>query len=168
MSLYGAAKRYRDYADMALDLTNNSLPSELGVDFNLARMTLLTVKKWENEWDGKGIFPWDRIFADSTRKPKHFGVALSAGGVLEGLGMVSLSKRVAHLRYVERNPTGHLGLKGKVLPAMLEVAVNFAQASGKLQLKLEPKNDTLREVYTQRYGFVDLQEGNKHFCVIDV
>ena len=57
------------------------------------------------------------------------------------------------MRFVEGDPSPECALIGRRLLIALDVATNYTQISGRHELRVEPMNDRLVNLFEATYGF---------------
>jgi len=110
-------------------------------------------QKHLEEW-GKTRFDWPKIFS-VHRDPDRLDIAMwSAQDRLSGLALGLCTGQSLMLRFAEGDPRDDCPLKGNRILIALETATNYAQARGKREIRLQPINDKLVDLYENVYGFV--------------
>jgi hypothetical protein len=128
------------------------------VDFKLiefSRSTLEGVAKWKTRQ-----FDWAEIHrryddADCFK----FGIWVDDR--LIAAVVATTTGQSIKIQFLEGDPAADCPLKGKRILIALEAAANYAQLRGKLELVLEPVNQTLITLYQDVYGFEVVRPRNE-------
>jgi hypothetical protein len=75
------------------------------------------------------------------------------GERLCGLGLGLTKGDYVELRFVEGDPRPDCPLKGQRILVFLECSTLYAQAIGRSELRVEPINERLANLYQKVYGF---------------
>lgn len=125
-------------------------------EFNLsgwgARAREAYLDQWpriaQKDWDWEEIF---RRHAD----PDRLDIAIwGQNERLCGLAVGTTSSEALEIRFLEGDPRADCPLKGLRILIVLESAACYAQARGRRELRVRPKNEPLEALYRQTYGFV--------------
>ncbi len=71
-----------------------------------------------------------------------------------GLGLGLTTGEAVEIRFIEGDPSPDCPLKGRRTLIILECASCYAQARGRKELRIQPINERLEDLYRQTYGFV--------------
>lgn len=105
------------------------------------------------DWNGSA-FDWPAIFRRHN-DPDRLDMAIWHGqDRLCGLALGLTTSNSVVLRFLEGDPRQDCPLRGRRILIALETATNYAQARGKKEIRLQPKNDDLVYLYENVYGFV--------------
>jgi len=99
---------------------------------------------------------WEEIFRGHRDPDRLELVIWTVGDRLSGLGLVLTSGRAVELRFLEGDPRPDCPLKGRRIAVALEAAARYAQARGKLEIRLQPLNASLGCLYCKAYGFEEV------------
>jgi hypothetical protein len=72
---------------------------------------------------------------------------------LAGMFFGTLTGEAFVLRWVEGDPRPDCPLRGRRLLIALDVATNYAQRNGRYELRVEPINEVLINLFERDYGF---------------
>lgn len=123
-------------------------------EFNLTGWGERAKEAYLDQWDGNGAFDWDEIFRRHN-EPDRFDIAIwGANERLCGLGLGTTTGEAVDIRFLEGDPRQDCPLKGRRILILLEAATCYAQARGRGELRVRPKNERLADLYRQTYGFV--------------
>lgn len=129
-----------------------------GIVVNIRRFSRSAHEYVADNWNKAGRDPaaawdWDAI-ARKYREPKALDMAMwTPDDRLAGLALSTMTTEAATLRFVEGDPSADCTLKGKRALIALEVTTNYAQAAGLKELRIEPLNEALGNLYEKVYGF---------------
>lgn len=150
-SLERAKQRYRQNAYDARLATSERMKIFLGTHVGVgewSRKVFDALGKWENR-----RFDWEEI-ARRHREPDRLEIAIwSDDNVLSGIALALCTGQAVVLRFVEGDPRHDCPLRGYRLLVALEAATNYAQARGKNEIRVQPKNAELVNLYEEVYGF---------------
>lgn len=84
-------------------------------------------------------------------------LAIRCGERLSALGLITASKTTVKLAFLEGDPRRECPLKGLRAMIALEVAAMFGQRMGRAEIRLDPVNPDLKELYCgPDYGFEEV------------
>ena len=105
-----------------------------------------------DDW-GRSEFDWPEIMRRDN-DPDRLDMAIWSGQErLAALGLAVTTGQAVILRFLEGDPRQDCPLKGRRILIALETAANYAQAQGKKEIRLQPVNDKLVDLYEKVYGF---------------
>lgn len=160
-SLAATKARYIKAQDAARRQALKNLAPVIGEDYYLTEYSNRSQIAVEQQWDvdthpyPNQRFDWDAI----TRTYRQFKCMTIAAWIpaeperLAALGITAVGDRHVTLECIEADPRPDCPLKGLRALIMIETAVCYAQALGKIEIRLVPANEHLRELYEQTYGF---------------
>ncbi len=125
----------------------------VGVDFHMAgwgARAREALAKWADgsDWD------WDEIFRRHNDPDRLDMVIWGPDYRLCGLGLGLTTGEAVEIRFIEGDPSPDCPLKGRRTLIILECASCYAQARGRKELRIQPINERLEDLYRQTYGFV--------------
>lgn len=85
--------------------------------------------------------------------PDRLELAMWVDGRLVGLALCRLAGHAIVVQAIEGDGDPTCPLRGKRALLAFEAAANYAQALGKTELWVHPKNAELVSLYTRSYGF---------------
>ncbi|WP_156418461.1 hypothetical protein [Aureimonas sp. D3] len=164
MKLLGALQRYGDKGADARRLAATSLAPHLGVKFSVSEISnrvLEHIEKWPPDLrNGEVNFDWREI-KRAHREPNRLEIAIWCGERLCGVALCLLKSNYVEVRFVEGDPNKDCPLRGYRVLIVLECAANYAQGLGRREIRIQPINDTLAELYIGVYGFVEERPKNR-------
>lgn len=101
---------------------------------------------------GDTRFPWPIIF-QRHREADRLDMAIWSGRTLCALGLATTTRVAVFLRFLEGDPSPACPLRGRRVLIALDVAASYAQAIGRRELRLQPINERLVDLYESVYGF---------------
>lgn len=125
-------------------------------EFNLSGWGARARESYLDQWRGepKCNWDWEEIFRRHN-DPDKLDVAIwGPNERLCGLGIGLTTGEALELRFLEGDPRADCPLKGRRILIFLESAACYAQARGRPELRVRPKNERLEDLYRQTYGFV--------------
>jgi hypothetical protein len=149
--LSAAKKRYAQNKHDACKVAVEALAEPIGVDFQITEISGRALRYIQDEWGGSH-FEW----ADVLRKhnePDAMPIAIWHGERLCAVSLILTTGQAVVVRFLEGDPRSSCPLKGRRFLIALEAATNYAQARGKKEIRLQPKNDALVYLYEKVYGF---------------
>lgn len=150
-TLERAKQQYRQNAYDARLKTSERMKAFIGAPVIVgewSRRTFEALSAWEYQ-----RFDWQEI-SRRHRDPDRLEVAIWSGdNILSGMGLALCTGQAVVLRFVEGDPRQDCPLKGYRLLVALEAATNYAQARGKHEIRVQPKNEQLVNLYEEVYGF---------------
>ncbi len=128
----------------------------LGLNVRYASVSRRTYEAIDNQWgDARERVNWDwpQLFR-RYNEIKRLDVAVwTPDDRLVMVALATVSKEALTLRYVEGDPRADCEFKGKRIPLALEVAVRYAQMSGLAEIRIQPLNEALTQLYENEFGF---------------
>lgn len=123
--------------------------------FNLTGWTQKAREAYQDQWlkENNCHWDWDEVFRRHN-DPDRLDVAVWASSRLCALALGTLTGEALEVRFVEADPRPDCPLKGRRILIVLESAACYAQARGRHELRVRPKNSELETLYRQTYGFV--------------
>jgi len=125
-------------------------------EFNLSGWSGRAREAYRDQWlgDPKCNWDWEEIFRRHN-DPDRLDIAIwGANERLCGLAVGCTTGQALEIRFLEGDPRPDCPLKGRRILIVLESAATYAQARGRLELRVRPKNERLEDLYRQTYGFV--------------
>jgi hypothetical protein len=125
-------------------------------EFNLSGWSGRTREAYLDQWLGnpKCSWDWEEIFRRHN-DPDRLDIAIwGADERLCGLAVGLTTGEAVEIRFLEGDPRLDCPLKGRRILITLESAACYAQARGRRELRVRPKNERLETLYRQTYGFV--------------
>ncbi len=151
-----AKARYAEQREAAFRVAAQSLVPYIGVQFHITGWTNKArdeLRSWEAAGrHADGRFPWPEIF-QRYRDPDRLDMAIWVGDRLAALALGTCTGPSVLLRYLEGDPRTDCPLVGRRILIALEAAANYAQARGRRELRVQPVNERLSNLYVQVYGF---------------
>lgn len=151
MSLAALRQKYISFTHDARHQTVVSLSPYENVSFNLTEWSGRTWEAVQAQWGGSA-YDWREI-SRRYRDPDRLELALWGEGRLSAVSLVTTQDRAVHVQFIEGDPRSDCPLKGGRLEILLEAAANYALVRGKIEIRLEPKNDDLIALYENVYDF---------------
>jgi hypothetical protein len=125
-------------------------------EFNLSGWGARAKEAYLYQWlgDHKCSWDWEEIFRRHN-DPDRFDIAIwGPNWRLCGLAVGLTTAEALEIRFLEGDPRPDCPLKGRRILITLESAACYAQARGRTELRVRPKNERLEDLYRQTYGFV--------------
>jgi hypothetical protein len=153
VSSYAQAKvRYAELRGKAYGTAVAKLVPVLGVSFEISGWNRDAEYAYRRQWK-TSEFPWEDIFRRYNEADRLDIVIWGPGKRLCGLGLAGTQSAAVEIRYIEGDPRNGCPLKGHRGLIVLEVAANYAQGRGKKELRIQPLNGAVKELYIRVYGF---------------
>lgn len=150
-----AKERYATDRYDAFRIAALNLQPYLGVDFHISSWTTKAAAAFGEQWSRhKRTVNWD--WPEIMRRhndPDRLDLAIWVGDLLCGLGLGTTTAQAVKIRFCEGSPFPECPLKGRRILVMLEAATCYAQARGKQEIRIAPKNSSLESLYRDIYGF---------------
>jgi hypothetical protein len=167
MSILARVKaRYEADRHAARSQAVQNLQSHLP-EFNLSGWSGRAREAYLDQWRGdpKCKFDWEEIFRRHG-DPDRLDIAIwGTNDRLCGLGLGTTTGEAVDIRFLEGDPRPDCPLKGRRILIILESASCYAQARGRRELRVRPKNERLEDIYRQTYGFVlETTRGGDRYC----
>lgn len=146
---------YREKADRARLVAAQRISEAVAQRVALREFSIRSLEI-ASEWriaDNGVDFDWSQIRDTYRSDPKRLEMAIWSNERLCGMGIGLLSSASLELRFLEGCPDPNCPLIGRRLLTALECATNYAQATGRRQIRLQPINERLTELYEGVYGF---------------
>lgn len=134
----------------------------LGWDVRMSPWSRKANEAVSQQWEPKGRkFPWVWLdIVDHYREPDAFTVAIwTPSDRLVGLSLTTLSKTAATVRYLECDPDQTCEFRGKRAFFCLNTVTNYAQITGRTEIRIEPVNQALASFYESVFGFTLASKG---------
>lgn len=128
-----------------------TLRPHIGVNFRVSDISRKALEAVETQW-GESKWDWATI-SQAFRDPDAFKFAIWVDDTLCGLGLATTTGQSVVLRFIEGSPRADCPLKGQRILIALEATALYGQKRGKRELKLEPLNEDLINLYESTYGF---------------
>jgi len=128
-----------------------NLRPHIGVNFRVSEITRKALEACDAQW-GASTWDWHALH-QAYRDVDAFKFAIWVDETLCGLAIATTTGQSVVLRFVEGSPDVNCPLKGRRILIALEAAANYGQRRGKRDLKLEPLNEHLINLYETTYGF---------------
>jgi hypothetical protein len=125
-------------------------------DFNLSGWGQRTREAYRDQWlgDPKCAWDWEEIFRRHG-DPDRLDIAIwGQNERLCCLALGTTTSEAVEIRFLEGDPRPDCPLKGRRILIVLESAACYAQARGRAELRVRPKNERLEDLYRQTYDFV--------------
>ncbi|RJG46637.1 hypothetical protein D3Y55_21870 [Mesorhizobium sp. DCY119] len=115
------------------------------------------------EWSGRvwyGMEDWGKPYFDwrdidkRHKEPDRLELAIWSDDRLSALALALTTGQAIMLRFLEGDPRQDCPLRGMRIAIALETTANYAQARGKKEIRLQPIEDKLVDLYENVYGFV--------------
>jgi hypothetical protein len=150
--------RYQAAQDAARRQAAITFAPIMGASFTITNTSRAAFEAVTKQWRGvraphaEGGWDWleiHRRYRDMTA----MGVAMWMEPRLCGMALIVAEGRAAKLAFIEGDPRQDCPLKGRRLLVGLECAANYAQKLGKPEIRVNPANEELRQLYESTYGF---------------
>lgn len=141
-----------------------NLDGKFGATFHLSGWTVKAQEAYRDQWltnprHEDADWDWDEIFR-RHRDPDNLEIVIwSPGDRLSGIGFCLVTGKSVEIRFVEGDNRADCPLKGYRALIILECATCYAQGLGKGELRAQPINASLQELYVDTYGFIVDREG---------
>ena len=133
-----------------------TLREHIGLRYRVGEWSLSVEQRYQAQWVGHerrgGGFDWSTIFR-RFREPNRLDIVLSVEDRLCGLALATVSTQYVHVRFIEGDPRPDCPLRGRRALIILETAAAYAQRLGRRELRLQPMNSSLEDLYRDTYGF---------------
>lgn len=137
-------------------LTAQRMSEALGFRVSILQISnraLDVAERWSRDGaDDRVGFDWRKV-KEAHREPKRLELSMWAGDRLCGLALCLIKNSAVEVRFLEGAPAMDCPLKGRRILVALDCAANYAQACGRSQIRLQPINEGLAELYERDYGF---------------
>lgn len=139
--------------DARLQATQNL---RLGVEFTLTGWGERAKEAYADQWLNHCTpqFDWERIFRIHRDLDRLDLVIWGPGGRLSGLALGLTTPQAVIMSFIEGDPRPDCPLKGKRVLIGLECGTCYGQVRGRTEIRIQPINKRLEELYRQEYGFV--------------
>lgn len=146
-----AKARYRKAADGARRQAGINLGPVIGDGFTIGRWGAKAREAYRDQW-GEGDWDWEEIF-ERYHDPDRLEIVVWAGDRLCALGLATTTNQAVVVRFLQGNPNSDCPFLGDRALICLEAASCYAQAMGRSELRLYPKNEDLEALFRDTYGF---------------
>lgn len=137
-----------------------SIGAHLGVSIYITGWTVKARQAYADQWCGGGVKPhpdadwdWEEIFKGHKEYDRLDLAVWGAGDRLSVLGLGLVKSDAVEVRFVAGDPRPGCPLIGHRALIVLECAQAYAQLRGKHELRVQPVNERLEELYTTKFGF---------------
>lgn len=144
--------KYADLGAKALAQTESMVREAFGADVVLRGWTAEAFIAVDKQWEG-GRFDWAHVKALYKNQPDRLEIAIWLDDILLGMALATTTGEAVYLRCVEGHPGDGLPLQGQRLLVALDATTNYCQLRGRYEVRVEPKNDELVDLYQNVYGF---------------
>lgn len=152
MSAYQAARSHHDAVKLRARSAAVKTLAQHGIEVRLTNYNRGTAEAVRDQWGGSR-WDWDEVF-QKYRGLKGLDLAAwTHDGRLVALGVATLSSVAVTVRMVEGDRRDDCPLRGRRALIMLEAATNFALGTGRTEIRVEPLNEQLAQLYQAKYGF---------------
>ena len=157
--LAAAKARFAAAGDKARRQAALNLAPNIGGGFYITPWSHKAAEAYRDQWltadpPSESGWDWEEIFRRYRGEPDRLEMVIWAGARLCGLGLATTSNQAVTVRFMEGDPRPDCPFKGKRALICLEAATCYAQERGRTELRLEPLNPRLAELYKDVYGFV--------------
>ena len=128
------------------------LGEALGIAFTTSEWSGRTFAALAAQWD-RQRFDWARIARAVRTDPSRLDVSVWLGDRLCCLFVATLGGESVTLRWVEGDPRADCPLRGRRLLIALDIATNYAQRNGRHEIRVEPIDDAMLNLFERTYGF---------------
>jgi hypothetical protein len=149
-------EKYVTRAIEARTASQEMLCEVLGVEFVLTEISGRMHQEMTSQWT-TSRFDWPEILRRHRNDADRLDVAVWCGDRLSGVFFCTLSGEAVVLRWVEGDPRTDCPLRGQRLLIALDVATNYAQRNGRYEIRAEPINARLINLFEQDYGFTPVK-----------
>jgi hypothetical protein len=125
-------------------------------EFNLSGWGERARLAYRDQWLGtpRADWDWEEVFRRHS-DPDRLDIAIwGVNDRLSGLALGTTTGEAVEIQFLEGDPRPDCPLKGRRILIILESAACYAQARGRAELRVRPKNERLEDLYRQTYGFV--------------
>ena len=164
MSLASHKTRWVQKCYEARNATVKALSPYEGVSFTLTEWSNRAFEAADKQW--KSIYYDWREINRKFRDPDRLDLALWVNERLVALALATTRDQAVFIEIVEGDPDDDCPLAGGRLEIVLDACANYAQIRGKLELRLQPKNEKLIAHYEDVYEFkrVNVRGGTPYWC----
>jgi hypothetical protein len=127
------------------------LAKHIGTAYQITEISGRALRYISDVWGGSH-FDWQEVLRRHN-EPDAMPIAIWHEDRLCALALALTTGQAVVLRFVEGDPRADCPLKGRRFLIALEACANYAQARGKKEIRLQPKNDALVYLYEKVYGF---------------
>ena len=146
-----AKARYRKAADGSRQRAVANLGPVLGGGFTLGRWGPKAKEAYRDQWS-EGVWDWEEIFS-RYGEPDRLEIVVWADDCLCALGLATVTNQAVVVQFLQGNPSPDCPFVGNRALICLEVAACYAQAMGRSEIRLYPKNEQLKAVFRDTFGF---------------
>jgi hypothetical protein len=127
--------------------------------FTLSEISQRALLAVSSQWEPNGRpdetrWDWTQVLRGFRSEWDRLEVAIWSDERLCGLALAITGGKSVNLRFLEGDPRKDCPLKGKRIMIALDVCARYAQGRGKAELRIEPINSDLEELYVGTYGFL--------------
>jgi hypothetical protein len=153
-----ARAKYQSAKDKARQQTVRMLAPQVGVGFTMSGWFRRAREAFAEQWLTAGRhedagWDWEHVFRRYNDPDQLDMVIWLPNNRLCGIGLGVTTSQAVSVRFIEGDPRSDCPLKGRRALIFLECAANYAQSRGKVELRIEPVNEELVNLYTEVYGF---------------
>lgn len=130
---------------------------EFGVAFQISHWNSAAHAAYQTQWQSPE-FDWVEIFRRHS-DPDRLDIAMWVGDRLCGLALATTTESAIKLLFLEGDSRPDCPLSGLRIPIFLDIAANYAQDRGRVELRVWPLNTRLEELYRDTYGFSLVADG---------
>lgn len=150
--LQRAKARYAESRNKSFLQSAQTLGPVLETDFTVTGWGAKAREAYTDQWK-ESEFDWPEIFR-THHDPDRLDMAIwTKGERLSALALGTTTGLAVNLLFLEGDKRPNCPLKGRRILIALDVAANYAQDRGKVELRVEPLNDSLMELFRDTYGF---------------
>ncbi|VTZ51269.1 hypothetical protein MPC4_340025 [Methylocella tundrae] len=166
MSFYRRREHYAQGRHDAFESCEGALIPLFGTSFKLSDFSNRTLEAINTQWEPAGRNPetaWD--WAEIMRKydePDRFDAAIWTGDDrLAGVFLGVTTSESLEIRFLEGDPREECPLTGKRALIAVDASSRYAQARGKLEVRVRPINSSLERLYVDVYQFIRCEPPNQ-------
>jgi hypothetical protein len=153
-----ARRRYDDAKTAARAFAEKSLQSTIGVNFSILNWSRRAEELYRRQWPPlprpNGGWDWPSIFQDqSSRIDRLDIVIIGPEERLCAIGIADTTGESVFARILEADSRSGCPLKGLRSLIYFETVAAYGQNLGKNEMRCQPINDKIGELYRDTYGF---------------
>jgi hypothetical protein len=120
--------------------------------------------QWPSKRHPDASWDWHKIFW-RHKDPDRFPIVIwGPDDRLCGLSLALTKGQAIEVRFLEGDFRPGCPLKGRRIAIALEAATRYGQGLGKTEIRVQPVNASLEDIYIRYYGFTkELPKGEKPF-----
>lgn len=166
MKFDGTRRKYQSLRAKAYQGAIDNLRDHIDSPFSVQSIGIVALEAWERDWvpilDASRrelSWNWAEIFRRFDNEPGRLDIAIwevrdDDRAQLCGLAMGQLKAHSVNLVGIEGNPSRSHPLRGDLIPIALETGTNYAQITGRSELRIvDPRGARLIHYYTNELGF---------------